>query len=159
MATFLRGSLEEQERARGAGRLRRAVVRAVERVAVVESDVVIAVSRELAARARRGAIVLPNDAHVPGTACLPEPARQELGLPCLGARSGGIQEMLVDEALLFPTGDAAARLSELRDEPQERERLVSLARARAATYDFDGDERAAAILEASFWGEDRVAPR
>ena len=76
-----------------------------------------------------------------------------LGRPCLGARSGGIEEMLADDALLFPPGDAerlAARLAQLRDDPRERERLATLGRARAAAYDFDWDGRAVAILTAAF---------
>jgi glycosyltransferase involved in cell wall biosynthesis len=256
MATFLHGSLAEQERARGAGLLRRAAAEAVERTAVAASDAIIAVSRELAERAGGKAIVLPNDVHVAGPAPRPEDARKQLGLPldaflvgyagsitpikgletlvqaaallptarvalqgfsaegtpyerwvrgrvaelclgprvhllawapsarpllsaldvlvvpsrhegcpnvlleamalgrpCLGARSGGIEEMLVHDDLLFPAGDAAglaARLKELQEQPRERERLASLGRARAAAYDFDWDERAVAALESAF---------
>jgi glycosyltransferase involved in cell wall biosynthesis len=260
MATFLRGSLEAQEQARGAGYLRRAVVRAVERTAVVASGSVIAVSGDLAGRAGSRATFLPNDARVPTEAWRPEQARQELGLPrdaflvgyagsitpiksletlvhmasllpavhlalqgfsetetayeralralvasrglsprshlmgwapsaqrflaaldvvvlpsqhegcpnilleamamgrpCLGARSGGIQEVLVDDALLFPAGDGdrlAARVKELQEHPEERERLASLGRARAEAYDFDWDERATAALESAFRRDD-----
>jgi glycosyltransferase involved in cell wall biosynthesis len=76
-----------------------------------------------------------------------------MGRPCLGARSGGIEEMLVHDGLLFPDGDAgalAARLKGLQEHPAERERLVSLGRERAADYEFDWDERAANALEAVF---------
>jgi len=259
MATFLRGSLQEQERAKGAGRLRSAMMGVVERAAVAASDAVIAVSRDLAQRAGGKATVLPNDVRVvdPGLRC--DDARRELGLPadefivgyagsitpiksletlvsamallpsarlalqgfsqdgtsyerrlrgrmselglaprthllpwapsahpllaaldvvivpsrhegcsnvlleamamgrpCLGARSGGIEEMLVHEDLLFPAGDAkrlAERLERLRTRPEERERLASLARSRAAEYQFDWDARAAALLESAF-GDD-----
>ena len=256
MATFLRGSLGEQERARGNGALRSALAGMAEHVAVAASDAVVAVSSDLARRAGGKAIVLPNDAPVAGGVARVEDARRDLSLPqgvflvgyagsvtpiksletlvravalvpdahlaiqgfsrtdtpyerslrdlaaqaglgsrahllpwapsarallaaldvvvvpsrhegcsnilleamalgrpCLGARSGGIAEMLVDEALLFPAGDSqrlAERLSELRAEPRERERLASLARARAAEYVFDWDGRATAILEAAF---------
>lgn len=256
MATFLRGSLGEQERARGNGSLRTALAGMAERVAVAASDTVVAVSSEMARRAGGKAIVLPNDAPVAGGVARAEDARRELSLPqgaflvgyagsvtpiksletlvraaalvpdahlaiqgfsrtettyerslrglvaevglgsrahllpwapsakallaaldvvvvpsrhegcsnilleamalgrpCLGARSGGIEEMLVDEALMFPAGNGqrlAERLAELRAQPGERERLASLARARAAEYAFDWDGRATAILEAAF---------
>ena len=80
-----------------------------------------------------------------------------MGRPCLGARSGGIEEMLVHDGLLFPEGDAeglAARLKRLQEQPAEQERLVSLGRERAADYEFDWDERAAGALEAVFLGAD-----
>jgi len=76
-----------------------------------------------------------------------------MGRPCLGARSGGIEELLVDDDLLFPPGDAeglAERLARLRDDPDERHRLAARARSRAAAYVFDWESRAVAILEAAF---------
>jgi glycosyltransferase involved in cell wall biosynthesis len=256
MATFLRGSLQEQERAKGAGPLRSAMMGVVERAAVAASDAVIAVSRDLALRAGDKATVLPNDVRVSDVVLRPDDARRELGLPvdqffvgyagsiapikrletliaavarlptvhlalqgfssestpyersvralvtglglaprthllawgpgarsflaaldvvvvpsryegcsnvlleamamgrpCLGARSGGIEEMLVHDGLLFPTGDAvglADRLKELQERPEARERLSELGRSRVSAYDFDWDERAALALESAF---------
>jgi glycosyltransferase involved in cell wall biosynthesis len=256
IVTFLRGSFAEQERTKGAGPLRRAAARIVERTAVAASDVTIAVSRDLADRAGGTAVVLPNDVHVTGAPPARDEARRNLGLPldgflvgyagaivpikdletlvaavalvpgahlalqgfsanetayerrlrervrelglgprshllawtpgarpllaaldvvvvpsrhegspnvlleamalgrpCLGARSGGIEEMLVHDDLLFPAGDAgrlAARLAQLLESPAERERLASLARARATEYEFDWEARAVDLLESAF---------
>jgi glycosyltransferase involved in cell wall biosynthesis len=75
------------------------------------------------------------------------------GRPCLGARTGGIEEMLVHDELLFAPGDAerlAARLERLQEQPRERERLASLARSRATEYQFDWEARAADLLESAF---------
>ena len=260
MATFLQGSFEEQERAKGAGILRLALARAVERAAAVASDRLFPVSRDLAERVGGRATVLPNYVRAGGPALGPENARAQLGLPvgaflvgyagsiapikgletlvgavallpaahvallgfsaqetayerrirshvaeldlgarahllawapsarpllsaidvmvlpsrhegcpnvlleamalgrpCLGARSGGIEEILLHDDLLFPAGDAAAlaaRLKALQEQPGERQRLASLGRARAAAYDFDWDERAAAALESAFGRRD-----
>lgn len=251
LVTFLRGSWVEQERARGSGPIRLALVAWIERKALRASTVVLAVSRGVAppsiepllipndspephlidratARAR---LNLPQDAFIAGSLGLPAPiksletvvdgaratssvhlalsgfssstpyeaslreraaplwrtgrahllgwvdrndflsaidvlvvaSRHEgspngllegmaAGLPCLGSRAPGIEDVLEDEALLFPFGDAlalAARLDELEARPPVRADLASRALARSKAYRFDWDEVAsAAVLKA-----------
>jgi glycosyltransferase involved in cell wall biosynthesis len=74
------------------------------------------------------------------------------GLPCFGARSPGIDEMLVHDELLFPFGDAAAlarRIEALAGSPEVRARVLKLCAERAEAYRFDWDERASrAVLDA-----------
>jgi glycosyltransferase involved in cell wall biosynthesis len=74
------------------------------------------------------------------------------GRTCLGARVGGIEEMLVHPELLFPHGDAEAlaqRLRLLRDDPGERARLRALTESRAETYRFDWEGRVFEALAAA----------
>lgn len=75
------------------------------------------------------------------------------GVPCLGARSPGIEEMLRHEELLFPFGDAAAlrgKLFKLRTEPAMRALNLELSADRVRDYQFDWDERAASAVLAAF---------
>jgi glycosyltransferase involved in cell wall biosynthesis len=81
MVTFLRGSLREQERARGSGPLRRAAAWAAERLAVLGSDRVVAVSRALARTAGARGEVLANEAAAVAAPLDAAVARRALGLP------------------------------------------------------------------------------
>lgn len=65
------------------------------------------------------------------------------GLPCLGSRVPGVEETLVEDAMLFPFGDErvlAARLRELQDRPQARADLARRAVEQSRRYRFDWDE-------------------
>jgi glycosyltransferase involved in cell wall biosynthesis len=81
LVTFLRGSLAEQQRARGSGPLRRLAARAAERVAIAASDVVVGVSHALARPAGGKGRVLPNEASTGAAAEERDVARRALGLP------------------------------------------------------------------------------
>jgi glycosyltransferase involved in cell wall biosynthesis len=111
VVTFLRGSLREQERARGSGRLRRAAARAAERLALAASDRVVAVSRALAAGAGAKGEVLPNEAPAAAAVDVAD-ARRELGLPAgafIAGYAGAIAPIKSLETLL----DAAGHLAPL----------------------------------------------
>jgi glycosyltransferase involved in cell wall biosynthesis len=106
VVTFLRGSLFEQERARGSGLPRRAAARVAERLALAASDRVFAVSQVLAAAAGAKGEVLPNEA----PAAPPQDAaveRRALGLPegaFLAAYAGAIAPIKSLETLLEAAG-------------------------------------------------------
>jgi putative colanic acid biosynthesis glycosyltransferase WcaI len=102
VVTFLRGSLREQERARGSGALRRAAARAAERLALAASDRVVAVSRALAARAGAKGEILPNEAPAAASLDAAE-ARRALGLPAgafIAGYAGAIAPIKSLETLL-----------------------------------------------------------
>lgn len=109
VVTFLRGSLFEQERARGSGAARRLLARAFERAAVAASDRVVAVSQALARPAGGKAEVLPNEAAAPAAADRMA-ARRSLGLPAdafVAAYAGAMApikslETLLEAALSLP---------------------------------------------------------
>lgn len=103
LVTFLRGSLLEQERARGSGALRRMVARACERLALAASDRVVAVSQALARPAASKAEVLPNEAAAPAAALDAAAARRALGLPeaaFIAAYAGAITPIKSLETLI-----------------------------------------------------------
>ena len=103
LVTFLRGSLLEQERARGSGALRRALARACERLALLASDRVVAVSQALARPAGAKAEVLPNEAAPAGPAPDRAAARRALGLPedaFIAAYAGAIAPIKSLETLI-----------------------------------------------------------
>ncbi len=77
------------------------------------------------------------------------------GVPCLGARTPGIVEILATDEMLFPIGDAAglrASLASLLGDPLQRARLSRLALERAREFTFDWDERAIAALDDGLGG-------
>lgn len=73
-----------------------------------------------------------------------------LGQACLGARAGGIPEVLLHEDLMFAPEDAsglAERLRELMENPEQLRRARELCRDRAASFHFDWEERATQLFE------------
>ncbi len=111
LVTFLRGSLREQERARGSGAVRRVLARTAERMALAGSDRVVAVSQALARSAGARGEVLPNEAAAAVTASDPGAARRALGLPAdafVAAYAGVMApikslETLLEAAELLPS--------------------------------------------------------
>lgn len=81
------------------------------------------------------------------------------GLPCLGSRVPGVEDTLVDDAMLFPFGDAralASRLEEIETSPLARADLARRARERSRVYRFDWDEVASRAVMGAF-REDRAS--
>lgn len=103
IVTFLRGSLVEQERAKGAGAPTLLLAGIVERAGARASDAVVAVSRELARLGGERASVLPNDVHAPAAPSDAEAARAEFSLPgsvFLAGYAGSISPVKSLETLL-----------------------------------------------------------
>ena len=111
VATFLRGSLRAQERARGSGPLRRGAARLAERLATAASDRVVAVSRALAASAGAKGEVLANEVPAPTPVDAAE-ARRALGLPA-GAFIAGYAGAIVPIKSLETLLEAARHLAPL----------------------------------------------
>jgi glycosyltransferase involved in cell wall biosynthesis len=84
----------------------------------------------------RGATVLAYPSRYEGFGLPPLEAMAQ-GVPVVATAAGAIPEVLGDAALLVPPGDPerlAEALDEVLRDPDERERLVSAGRARAARY-------------------------